>query len=70
MTTLQERSVLDFTAATAAPDRGSMLNLVHRMQDLGFEECIAYAWANGAVTRPTQELLAFVAEDLPSPRTD
>ena len=43
-----------------------MSELVARMWDLGYDECIAWDWpAAGGTNRPIEELLAVVAEDLP-----
>jgi hypothetical protein len=38
------------------------------MATLGFEESIAYAWADRAVERSTDELLTFVTDKLPELR--
>jgi hypothetical protein len=47
-----------------------MSELVARMWDLGYDECIAWGWppADGT-NRSIEELLAFVTEDLPGLRT-
>ena len=63
------RSVLlDLTAETSAPTAEALADVVGRMADLGFEECIAYAWADGAVDRSPDQLLSFVADTLPALR--
>jgi hypothetical protein len=50
--------------------RGQMSELVARMWDLGYDECIAWGWPPaGSTNRSIEELLAFVAEDLPGLRT-
>ena len=60
------RSVLmDLTTETAAPSATALADVVHTMANLGFNECIAYAWADGVVKRGTDELLTFVDADLP-----
>ena len=63
------RSVLlDLTTETSAATAEALADVVHRMATLGFEECIAYAWADRAVERSTDELLTFVTDKLPELR--
>jgi hypothetical protein len=45
-----------------------MRELVVRMSQLGYDECIAWGWPSTG-NRSIDELLAFVTEDLPSLRT-
>jgi hypothetical protein len=40
--------------------------VVGRLYEAGFEECVADAWSAGHVARNTEELLAFVVNDLPT----
>lgn len=64
------RSVLlDLTPETSADSASALTDVVHRMATLGYDECIAYAWADGAVRRSADDLLAFVVNALPSLRT-
>ena len=64
------RSVLlDLTPETSADSAGALADVVQRMANLGFDECIAYAWAEGAVRRRTDDLLEFVVDTLPSIRS-
>jgi hypothetical protein len=47
-----------------------MKELVARMWDLGYDECIAWGWPPaGGTNRSIEELLAVAAEDLPGLRT-
>lgn len=63
------RSVLlDFNPQLSTVDRSSLSDLVERLYAMGFEEIIAYAWAGGHLERSPEDLLAFVAEDLPALR--
>ena len=63
------RSVLlDLTNETSAPNRAALVDVVGRLHDLGFDECIAYAWGRDVHTRTTDDLLAFMSDDLPALR--
>jgi alkanesulfonate monooxygenase SsuD/methylene tetrahydromethanopterin reductase-like flavin-dependent oxidoreductase (luciferase family) len=64
------RSILfDYAPGLTPRTRPELAELVIRMSRLGFDECIADAWPLIAgSTRSTEELLAFVAEDLPALR--
>lgn len=51
-------------------NRGELGELVARMSQLGYDECIAWGWPpSGGPNRSIEELLAFVTEDLPGLRT-
>lgn len=57
------RSVLlDLTPETSASSPAALAELLDQMGELGFGECIAFAWADGVVQRSTEQLLAFVAD--------
>jgi alkanesulfonate monooxygenase SsuD/methylene tetrahydromethanopterin reductase-like flavin-dependent oxidoreductase (luciferase family) len=58
----------DFALGMEPTTRQELAELVIRMAELGFDECIATAWPPSPY-RTTEELLAFVAEDLPALRT-
>ena len=61
--------LLDFHEGLRPRDRAELTDLVGRLFALGFDECIAVSWMDwldGGLGRPVEELLAFVAEDLPT----
>jgi hypothetical protein len=61
------RSVLlDFNPQLSPTSASELADVARRLYELGFEECIAYAWLDGVVTRSTDELLSFVVNTLPS----
>jgi alkanesulfonate monooxygenase SsuD/methylene tetrahydromethanopterin reductase-like flavin-dependent oxidoreductase (luciferase family) len=61
------RSVLlDFNPQLSPTSASELADVTRRLYELGFEECIAYAWLDGEVTRSTDELLSFVINTLPS----
>ena len=52
------RSVLlDFNPQPSPSTAHDMADVVGRLHDIGYEECIAYAWLGGDVSRSTDELL-------------
>lgn len=62
--------VFDFVPGLQPVNRQQLGELVMRMSKLGFDECIATGWPPpGGPDRPIDELLAFVAEDLPKLKT-
>jgi len=65
------RSMLfDFAPGLVPTTRRELRELVVRISELGFEECIATGWPlRGGPDRSIDELLAFVTEDLPALRT-
>lgn len=65
---LRRSILIDFTEATTAPDRTSLRTLVLQLRELGYEEYIAYAWADRHISRSPEELEEFIADDLPSLR--
>ncbi len=66
-----ERSIaFDVAPGLQPATRSEISELVVRMWDLGYDECIAWGWPSAAGTnRSIEELLAFVTEDLPGLRT-
>ena len=61
---------VDFVAGTEPTNRQELAELVTRMSELGFDECIATGWPPvGGPERSIDELLAFVSEDLPALRS-
>jgi hypothetical protein len=57
---------LDFNPQLSPASASELADVARRLYQLGFEECIAYAWLDGVVTRSTDELLSFVVNALPS----
>jgi alkanesulfonate monooxygenase SsuD/methylene tetrahydromethanopterin reductase-like flavin-dependent oxidoreductase (luciferase family) len=66
-----ERSIaFDVAPGLQPATRSEMSELVARMWELGYDECIAWGWPPAEGTnRSIEELLAFVTEDLPGLRT-
>ena len=63
------RSVLlDFNPQISPSNTRELTEMVGRLYQAGFEECIAYAWIEGKLARNTEELLSFVVNDLPALR--
>jgi alkanesulfonate monooxygenase SsuD/methylene tetrahydromethanopterin reductase-like flavin-dependent oxidoreductase (luciferase family) len=58
--------LLDFNPQLSPTSASELADVTRRLYELGFEECIAYAWLDGEVTRSTDELLSFVINTLPS----
>jgi alkanesulfonate monooxygenase SsuD/methylene tetrahydromethanopterin reductase-like flavin-dependent oxidoreductase (luciferase family) len=62
--------VFDFVPGLEPANRQELSDLVVRMSELGFDECIATGWPpSGGPDRAIEELLAFVTEDLPALRS-
>lgn len=63
------RSVLlDLSPVSSASGRAELTEVVGRLSSWGFQEFIAYAWKSETFLRPPEDLLSFVAEDLPALR--
>jgi alkanesulfonate monooxygenase SsuD/methylene tetrahydromethanopterin reductase-like flavin-dependent oxidoreductase (luciferase family) len=59
--------VFDFIAGLEPTNRQGLAELVIRMSELGFDECIATGWPpSGGPERSIDELFDFVSEDLPA----
>jgi alkanesulfonate monooxygenase SsuD/methylene tetrahydromethanopterin reductase-like flavin-dependent oxidoreductase (luciferase family) len=65
-----ERSILfDYAPSLQPANRRELAELVNRMSDLGFDECIVTAWPVPGDDRRAYELLEFINDDLPALRT-
>jgi len=63
------RSVLlDFNPQLSARTAPELADLVGRLHAAGFDECIAYAWADDHLPRSVDELVSFVVDELPALR--
>jgi hypothetical protein len=65
------RSVLlDFNPPPSPVSAGELAEVVRHLYEIGLEECIAYAWLDGVVSRSTDELLSFVLNILAAFQVD
>jgi hypothetical protein len=65
-----ERSILfDYAPALRPRDRQELTDLVLRVSQLGFHECIVTGWPVRGDNRRANELLEFISEDLSALRT-
>ncbi|MBV8734266.1 MAG: hypothetical protein JO120_05745, partial [Solirubrobacterales bacterium] len=64
---VQRSIAFDVAPGLQPANRGELGDLVVRMSQLGYDECIAWGWPPSG-NRSIEELLAFVTENLPALR--
>jgi alkanesulfonate monooxygenase SsuD/methylene tetrahydromethanopterin reductase-like flavin-dependent oxidoreductase (luciferase family) len=61
--------LLDFAPKLRPGSAAALADVVAWAQELGFREVIAYAWIDGVLDRPTEDLLTFATDHLSALRT-